>query len=176
MRQQRLITDEINAVTQSIERERRLVPNLETLRAEFQLKLADFEKRMKTEKRRLQNELDVVEAGPSREVPSVPVVPFVSTNRQNRQWHNMTRDQRAVKRSKTRENKANLQSRAAFKYYGRGPETTLPRDKIMALMRKAKVMPAQRFVTMNRYFTVGRRLILRNLGEVVENNGQIELI
>lgn len=80
-RQRRLISNEIDAVSQSIERERRHVPTLEALRAEFRLKLDEFEKSLAGERRRLQAVVDFAEAGPSYVTSPVPIVPPVSVNR-----------------------------------------------------------------------------------------------
>lgn len=175
-RQRRLISNEIDIVSRSIERERRLVPTLEALRTEFELKLDEFERRLAGERRRLQAVVDFAEAGPSHVTPAVPVVTPVSVNRSTRQWQHMTREQRIVKRSKTREKKAEEQSKRSFKYYGRGAVTHLAPEQIMRLMKKLHVTPARRFTTMHHYITVNRRLILRNIGEVVERNGDFEVV
>lgn len=166
VRQRRMLSDEIQAVSASIERERRRVPDLDALRAEFQGKLVEFEKRMRLEQRRLQDTLDEVEAGPSR-----AVIPHVRVSRHVRQRETMNREQRAAKRAKVR---ASVPKSATpdFKFFGKGAVTRFAPSKIVGWMESMGVQPARRFHTIIPYIKVSRRLVLRDVNATVERNGR----
>lgn len=148
VRQRRLLSEEINAISSSIERERRRVPELHTLRTEFQRKLVEFGEKMRLEHRRLQETLDEVEAGPSH-----AVIPHVS--RHAKQRESMNRDQRAVKRTK-----------AGAPAPGSGSNGWKPWEW----------NPPDDFFVITRYVEVKCRLILRDVVATVERNGQNEVI
>lgn len=155
VRQRRHISEEIEAVTRSIERERQRVPSLEALRSEFQQQLAVLGTDIRAEQSRLQLQLDNIEAGPSREV-----LPPVVVSRHTKSWRNSTRAERVEKRGKKRQAKPGS-AKDIFRYFGRTPESVVSSSTPLDSLASKGIYPARSLFTIGTYVEDDRRLIFR---------------
>lgn len=164
VRQRRRITEEIDAVTQSIERERQRVPSLEDMRTEFSQRLSLFETNMRAEQCRLRLELDRIEAGPSR-VSQPPVPPtFVASSqapsRHTKSWRNSTRAERAEKRGKKRQSEPGS-AKEMFRYFTRTIESDIASTTLLDSLADLGIHPARNHFVIGMYVQDSRRLIFR---------------